>query len=110
MTSSWEQAGREAACTGEAVTFTCTAQETYSIEWKFRGQRTAWVPEDIDDEFAIDKVRSDYTGVLTSVEPNGINFNMIADLLTVAILPYNGSNIECTATTSASLVFLMAGI
>ena len=110
MTSSWEQAGREAACPGETVSFTCTAQETAYIEWKFRGQRTTWVPEDIDDEFAIDKVRSDYTGVLTSVEPNGINFNMVADLLTVANFPYNGSNVECTATTSASLVFLMAGI
>ena len=99
MTSSWEQAGREAACPGEAVTFTCTAQETLYILLEFRGEEASWVSGDFNQEDSLVRVRSSFTGTLTSVVPNEGTFHMTAILMIVADLSYNGSTVKCSDTT-----------
>ena len=108
--SSWEQADQEAACPGEAVTFTCTAHDTISIELMFRGERSAWLYVDFDNKDSLVRYRSDFTFTLTNVVANGNHFRMTANLSTVANLSYNESSIQCSdGNSNAKKMLLIAG-
>ena len=108
VTSSWEQAGREAACPGEAVTFTCTAQETAYIVWEFYSQTTSWRSGDIRYEARLVKHRDTFTGTLTSVVQNGDTYTMTANLSTMANSNYNGSTVKCTASSPNSILHVLS--
>ena len=110
LTSSWEQADQEAACPGEAVTFTCTAQDTVSIELIFCGERSAWLHDDFDNKDSLVRNRSDFIFTLTNVVANGNNFRMTANLSTMANLSYNESSIQCSdGNSTAKRMLLIAG-
>ena len=106
VTSSLEQAGKEAACPGETVTFTCTVYESISLQWNFHGQTAKFAF--VDDVGKI-LTREGFTATLLDIVNN--NELLISSLTTVLQLNYNGSHVNCTdGQQSTSTKLLTAGL
>ena len=115
LTSSVEQAGRQAACPGEEVTFTCTVIGGAAIQWIVE----PFIPQNSPLRFiaAVDTVgamKEDSSGrfiaVLTSVTQGGLA-NYSSELTVTATETLNETVVQCSSgTPNLNKTFIVAGI
>ena len=104
LTSSVEENGRNAACLGEVVIFTCMVQEATGVEWRSEAFTNPIVFVVGTHSQGDTMTRGDFHAVLTIEVADPVNPMTLADLtstLTVtATSEVNGTVVECIAVTA----------
>ena len=111
LTSSVEQAGRQAACPGEEVTFTCTVTDAAGLQWIAEPFIPQINPLDFTFLSEVESIQEDnsgnFTAVLTSVTPSG---DLTSELTVTATETLNETVVQCSAITSdLNETFIVAG-
>ena len=110
-----EQAGRQAACPGEEVTFTCNVTEAVTLQWDINLLRDPSVsirfgPNDILNNASTRMDPSGrFTAVLTSVMQNGLFGDLTSQLMVTVSEMLNGTVVQCSDTISMSKTLHIGG-
>ena len=115
LTSSVEQAERQAACPEEEVTFTCMVTEAAGLQWiaePFIHQNNPLTFVATLDTVGAMKEDSSggFIAVLTSVTQSGAFANYSSELTATATETLNETVVQCSAITSSlNKTFVVAG-
>ena len=108
LTSSVEQAGRQAACPGEEVTFTCTVTEAAGLQWRINQSEpirfvVSGIPENIGTN-QTDPSGHFTAGLISSMQGMTGNFGSFTSELTVTVSErLNGTVVQCDDAQSISM-------
>ena len=104
-----EQAGRQAACPGEEVTFTCNVTGAAGLQWDI----LSLLSDPIRIRFTLGDIRNNistrmdssgrFTAVLTSVMQNGLFGDLTSQLMVTVSVMLNGTLVECSDAHSISV-------
>ena len=115
LTSSVEEAGRQVACPGEVVTFTCMVTDGSSLRWiaePFINGRNpiTFLVSSAPGDMVVDGSGLFRAG-LTSVVPNGLFGHFTSELTVTASETLGGTVIQCldTAATLMNKPLTLAG-
>ena len=116
LTSSVEEQGRQAACPGEEVTFTCMVLDRTSLEWisdAFSGAPEQFSLFDTGSEVGVSRMYDQFTTNLTRLVPTpgnpGIG-DITSTLVFIAAAEHDGIVIQCTDGMMTPLSVSLAGI
>ena len=93
LTSSVEQDGRQAACPGEVVTFTCMVTEAGSLQWTSDRFQSIRFLSNAAEQSEVDQ--GEFHAVLTSNVGGGLFRNLTSTLRVNASITLNGVIIHC---------------
>ena len=104
LTSSVEEAGRQVACPGEVVTFTCMVTDGSSLRWIAE----PFINGSNPITFAVSSAPGDmgvdgselFRATLTSVSQSGIFGDLTSDLTVTASETLGGTVVQCLATST----------
>ena len=102
LTSSVEEQGRQAACPGEEVTFTCMVLDRTALEWisdAFSGAPEQFRLFDTGSEVGVSRMYDQFTANLTRLVPDPGNpgfGDITSTLVVVAAAEHDGIVIQCT--------------
>ena len=97
LTSSVEQDGRQVACPGEVITFTCTVAEAAGISWAAEPFMTNPIVFTFTDQSNDTQDRGVFHAVLKAVTmPDFFRANFISTLTVRASDSLNGTVVQCT--------------
>ena len=115
LTSSVEQDGRQAACPGEVVTFTCTVTDGVALSWTAEPYITMMDPIRFLVSATLGQTAMDDSGQfrarLTSVIPSGLFGDLTSELTVTVSESLNVTVVQClaTATIMRSKTLTLAG-
>jgi len=110
LTSSVQQAGRQAACPGETVIFTCNVLDDFTLQWIAGNQIPFTDPISFLPNTQIDTIsRGDFTATLVSAirNPNNNQKARFRSQLTVTVVEgsgLNGTQVTCNRQSVDLLV------
>ena len=112
-----EQAGRQAACPGEEVTFTCVVTESVRLQWIaepfiLQSSPVQFSPTAMDGDMVVDP-SGQFTAVLDSIESSGGVADFTSRLIVTASVSgqLNGAMVQCSGQppTMMSRPLIIAG-
>ena len=101
-----EQAGRQAACPGEEVTFTCNVTEAVTLRWDINllSGSIRFGPNDVLNNASTRMDPSGrFTAVLTSAMQNGLFIDFTSQLMVTVSEMLNGTVVQCSDGDSISM-------
>ena len=101
-----EQAGRQAACPGEEVTFTCNVTDAGALQWDINllSDPIRFAPIDIlNNATTMMDSSGRFTAVLTSAMQNGLFGDLTSQLTVTVSEMLNGTVVQCSDGTSLSM-------
>ena len=95
LTSTVEENGRQFACEGEMVTFTCQVNRSFSLQWYSPLIRLIVYTTRLDDPVVVS--RSPFIATRTSIARSGFNSNFTSTLQVTASRAFtrNDTTVEC---------------
>ena len=105
-----EQAGRQAACPGEEVTFTCVVTESVRLRWIaepfiLQSSPLQFASTAMDGDMGMEP-SGQFTAVLDSIESSGAVADFTSRLIVTAAMSgqLNGTVVQCSGRMSTSVM------